>query len=447
MALSLLARVLPAQELGKEQREAGFSFGSYGRAGVASDLRGHSGSSTNIVSHGTRYDAGTYAELELRRDDYPQDLEVQTVATIAFAGNFFHYDGDIDEAVAVRNLYAEVRGAFAKPVSIWAGSRMVRGDDIYLLDFWPLDNLNLIGGGGAFELDSFRVEAELGLSRPNNAFYAQETPAEAPRGFEPAAVQRLDRQRAVAALKGTLWGMGRTAPRGFKLIGYTEGHHVPAGTREREDQSLEDLDATSGAALGLQLGGYLDQPRAFVNLFFRCAFGVAAYDWPSAPELVGDRPATSDASACLTALSANVELGPVAVQAGAYFRRLRDPSASVRTGGASDELALDVRPHAWFGQHAGLALDLSYQLLQTRTLDAETGELVQGSVTKLAAIPFYSPFGRGTYTRPHLQLIYALSLRDAGARGLYAELDRRSQQGVEHFLGIGAEWWFNSTSY
>src|SRR5687767_8894691 len=86
LLLLLLARAGLAQEK-TEDRQAGFSFGSYGRAGVASDLRDHSGSSTNIVSHGTRYDAGTYAELELRRDDYPHDLELQTVATIAFAGN------------------------------------------------------------------------------------------------------------------------------------------------------------------------------------------------------------------------------------------------------------------------------------------------------------------------------------------------------------------------
>lgn len=442
----VIAHVAAAEEP-QPQHQSGFSFGSYGRTGVASDLRGHSGRSTNIVSHGTRYDAGTYAELELRRDDYPDELEVHTVATVAFAGNFFHYDGDFDESIAIRNLYAEVNGAFAKPVSIWAGSRMVRGDDIYLLDFWPLDNLNLMGGGAALDFDSFRLAAEVGLARPNNPFYAQEVEVAAPRGFQPAKVQRLDRQRAVAALKGTLWGSGRTAPRGVKVVGYAEGHHVPSGTRQRDDQSLEQLDATSGLALGVQVGAYLDKPNAFVNLFFRCALGVAAYDWPSAPELVGDRPATSDASACLTALSANAELGRFALQAGAYFRRLRDPSASVRLGGASDELAIDLRPHVWFGQRAGLALDASYQLLQTRTLDAASGQLVEGTVTKFAVIPFYSPLGRGTYTRPHLQLTYALSLRDQGARGLYADLDRRSHEGVEHFFGIGAEWWFNSTSY
>ena len=30
---------------------------------------------------------------------------------------------------------------------------MVRGDDIYLLDVWPLDNLNLVGAGASYQLD------------------------------------------------------------------------------------------------------------------------------------------------------------------------------------------------------------------------------------------------------------------------------------------------------
>ena len=50
--------------------------------------------------------------------------------------------------MAVRNLYGEVQNVFAKDLSFWAGSRMVRGDDIYLLDYWALDNLNLYGPGG-----------------------------------------------------------------------------------------------------------------------------------------------------------------------------------------------------------------------------------------------------------------------------------------------------------
>src|SRR5258706_16182210 len=34
--------------------QTGFDFGSYGRVGVGMDVRGHSGYSTNVVSHGSR---------------------------------------------------------------------------------------------------------------------------------------------------------------------------------------------------------------------------------------------------------------------------------------------------------------------------------------------------------------------------------------------------------
>ncbi len=62
-------------------------------------------------------------------------------------------------------------------------------------------------------------------------------------------------------------------------------------------------------------------------------------------------------------------------------------------------------------------------------------------------LPFFSPLGRGTYTRPHIRLIYSLTVRDDGARALYPALDPRSAANVEHFLGVGAEWWFSSSSY
>ena len=39
------------------------------------------------------------------------------------------------------------RASASRSLKVWAGSRMYRGDDIYLLNFWPLDNLNTLGGG------------------------------------------------------------------------------------------------------------------------------------------------------------------------------------------------------------------------------------------------------------------------------------------------------------
>jgi maltoporin len=34
-----------------------------------------------------------------------------------------------------------------------------------------------------------------------------------------------------------------------------------------------------------------------------------------------------------------------------------------------------------------------------------------------------------------------------GARDQWPEGDVRHEESVQHYLGIGAEWWFNSSSY
>ena len=62
-------------------------------------------------------------------------------------------------------------------------------------------------------------------------------------------------------------------------------------------------------------------------------------------------------------------------------------------------------------------------------------------------MPYFSPFGRGSYKRPQFRLIYAISGADQGFRSLYPAEDFRSQRDVEHYLGLNVEWWFNSSSY
>ena len=127
---------------------SGFAFGSYGRVAVASNLDGGLGRDADIVAFAPRIDEDVYFELELRRQDQLRGgARSFVVATVAFGGPLFHLDGDFDESIAVRNLFAMVTDAFTDGLSLWAGSRMWRGDDVYLLNFWPLDNLNTVGGG------------------------------------------------------------------------------------------------------------------------------------------------------------------------------------------------------------------------------------------------------------------------------------------------------------
>jgi maltoporin len=77
---------------------------------------------------------------------------------------------------------------------------------------------------------------------------------------------------------------------------------------------------------------------------------------------------------------------------------------------------------------------------------ARTGEQGTPEITKLSLLPAIQP-RKGTFARPQVRLQYTLSVLNEDARSWYAERDSRSQRPVQHFVGIGAEWWLNSQTY
>lgn len=432
-----------------------FSFGSYGRVIAASDLRGGEGRTANIVAHGTRIDETSYAELQLeRRDRYSHEgrtFDTRVVSTLGVAGPLFHQSGSFDAQIAVRNLYAEVSGLFADGFSAWAGSRMYRGDDIYLLDFWPLDNLNTVGGGFRYAFDTTSKQAtsfalHVGMGRPLNPFTYQTMLAPSVTGFGAQDIVVLNRLRVVTSAKlQHIERLGATA--GVKAVLYGEYHAISGGTRSVVDGSTtieEALPKDHGSVLGLQLGLFRGQRDTFVNLFLRMATGIAAYGDKTTPSaLAPDRSATA-AREYLAALSANFEEGPFGVVVGAYLRGFKDASGNPYSRNTYNEGTIVVRPQVWFGQHAGLAVEGSYQALSTAYID-DTGQKQHGSLIRLGVMPFLSPAGRGSFTRPHLRLIYAYTSRSDAARGLYPTGDAYARRREEHFLGLGVEWWFNSS--
>jgi maltoporin len=444
----------PAQPESGSDVWSGFHFGSYGRVVVASDLQGRTGRQARIVTFAPRVDEDdTYAEIELRREDRVLGVDTRIVATVAYGGPLFHYDGEFSERIAIRNLFAETTNILVQGLSIWGGSRMVRGDDVYLMNFWPLDNLNLIGGGLRYALeDDFELALSVGMSQPNNPFQRQTDLFPARAGFLPDEVFVLDRPRTVAAARATYWPFGRFQPDGIKGVLYGEQHFLAAGERRRSDGSLEALPEDSGFVLGAQVGGYITSQRAFANLFFRYARGLGAYDPLGVPFRTGSVIATGRAEEIRIALSANWEWREnpdvgVGVQVGGWWRLFRDADPAVFNRSTISEGAFSVRPMLWFGEHAGVQIDISYQGMQTTALDERTSRPEGGGAFKLGVIPFVTPFGRGTYTRPHIRVHYVLTARDPGARALYNDADPRSRQDLEHFLGISVEWWFSSTSY
>ncbi|MBI5537626.1 MAG: carbohydrate porin [Deltaproteobacteria bacterium] len=431
----------------------GFHFGSYGRVRAATDMRGGGPQYANIVAHGSRLDSEPYAELELRNTQYPEKgMRLRVISTLAFAGDPFHYTGKFETKLAIRNLFVDVRGIGLPGLTLWAGSRMYRGDDIYLLDFWPLDNLNTVGGGAILDATkSTRVQIHVGTNRLiDGSFQYQERQLPSPTGVGSVSAQTLNRPRTIVSGKITQFFPDNQARQGFKVSLHAEGHLLPSGVLESSTTTVRSptyLPADNGFVIGAQATPYGFGDRdGFAHLFVRYARGIAAYGDLSTPfGLNGERRA-SGASEFLVAAASNFQVDRFAVLTGAYLRRFNDASSAVYSVNKFWEGILSVRPYVYTSEHTGIAVEGSYQYRNANVLD-NWGKHRVPQVARFSLLPFVTPWGWGTFRRPILFALYTATARNESARLMYPTDDPRSTRSVEHYVGIGAEWWFNSSSY
>ncbi len=429
----------------------GFHFGSYGRVMLGTDHKGRPGRDSDIVARGSRLDESTYLELELRREDYWEKTGAYTriVTTLAVAPPLFHGTGGFDTNLGIRNLYLEESGLGSDRLRVWVGSRMYRGDDIYLLDFWPLDNLNTVGGGVSYTfLDDLTVKLHTGINQPQHPFFYQTSPRPLPLGqLGETDVAITDRQKFISSARvSNIFPLGDGG--GVKPVLYGEVHYTPAAQRESDVRQFEDLPLDTGFLVGTQLGFFTGQRSTHLNLVFRYAGGLAAYGEFNAPTQLGSDRTSKGAKEVLVAASGNYEKGPFGLLFGSYWRLFRNASEGLDVADLGEGIVI-ARPSIWFGEVAGLSVEGSYQAQRRGILIDPGGDAEPqfGQMGRIGIVPFLSPGGRGNYQRPHIRLIYLLSMRDEGARRLYARDDVFNLRGVDHYIGLGAEWWFGSTSY
>jgi hypothetical protein len=443
-----------AAEPEDENPHGSFEFGSYGRVGIASDLEGQVATPINFVAHGPRWDEDSYAELELRREDsFKNGIESRIVATLALTAPFFHFSGDVNQMFLVRNLYAQAK---YKGFVAWMGSRMYRGDDIYLLDWWPLDNQNTIGGGASYDFaqSDTRIAAHVGMQRLDNPYQYQITEVPSPFGIGATGVVSLDRPRVVETLKFTqLLRDGRVFKNpkaGMKVILYGETQQLSAGVFQDPVSSQQvPLPADWGFLVGAQLGFWTGERDTHVNLFARYAHGLAAYDMLAVPTTFANNRTTGDSQEFLVAAGGNFEKDWFGILGGAYFRYFSDGSEAGTSMQRYSEGVVDVRPQVYLGRYFGVALDASYEARQYAYPDpnSASGSPLFASMWRFALMPYFSPFGRGSYKRPQFRVIYALSVPNEGYKSLYPIEDPRATREVQQYLGLNVEWWFNSSSY
>jgi hypothetical protein len=466
--LAALAERLAAQEarIGElERREAGavartaegdpetgFRFGSYGRVIAGTDMRGGRPEPVTVVAHGPRIVEKTYLEL-----DFAYGLRatngalLRAVVTLAFGDRLFHETGEFDAQPALRNFFAEA--AFDDGTRIWVGSRMYRGDDIYLFDYWPLDDQNTLGVGASSRKGAVEVAAHAGVNRLLDGFQFQERDVADPE-LGATTITQLDRQRLIGSASATYFLAAAPEEVNAKIKVHGELQGLPSGTRLRAgDETPEELPSDWGTTLGAQLGVWGMAPadagyRRHANLFARWSKGLAAFDELAPPSgFDTELKVFPRASELVVGLGANWDDRWGHVLFGGYARRFVDADPNERDLDDGWEYAVDVRPmaHLYEGLFAGV--DVSYQARFPRGLMPSTQLAADPSVVSVAPMLALSPMGPSGYDRPQLRLVYRVARQNDGARALYAEDDPRRTRSVMHFLGVQAEWWFNSTSY
>ncbi len=442
--LLALSWTLPAVAAEAENR---FFFGSYGRVGSSIDpSTGGVGQQPSVVPFAPRLTEGNYLELDFNyRAWRGREAEVSTTLTLAFGDRFFHFDGEWDADLTLRQAFVEASKLFETPLYVWIGSRMDRGDDIYLFDVWPLDDLNTFGATIGWRGARLDASLHVGLNRLDSPYQVQDVAVPA-NDFGAEQVTVLDRQRRVVAARVEHRYGGEDGALGHKVRLYAELHHLPEGERplDASYSETEPLPDDLGFMVGAQYGlwNFLGSGRNHVNVWARYAGGLAVYDELGVPMSVDTDRRAVDAREYRLAVSGNVELSRLAVMFGGYARFFFDADDQEEDFDDKQQFAFAVRPMLRYGVFTP-GVEASVQASRPNGLNPRTLSQDVARVTQLALVPALS-FGddAGSYTRPQLRFIYAVSLLNQAALDLYAEEDPRSTEDVVHFVGVRAEWWF-----
>lgn len=434
----------------------GLRFGSYGRVGAGTDLNGGKAEPVHVVAHGPRIVEPSYLELDFGYGvKWGERGLIRTVITLAYDDQLFHDTGDFTAGPAIRNLYVEARN---DGHTIWAGSRMLRGDDLYLFDYWPLDDLNTVGAGGQLDLGRsgfldtrwLEVAAHVGVNRLLDPFQYQERPVADPELGATTVVQ-LNRQRMIASARASYVRTDAQSWLGIKVTGYGELHGLPSGTRRRADASLEALPSDWGLTVGAQVSAWNTASPGWVraaSLFVRYARGLAAFDELAAPTSFDAELRTfPKASEFVLGAGLNWDAEAYHVTGAAYARRFVDADVNVTDRDDGWEYAIDLRPAVRVHDHGVyLGADLAYEARFPRGLQPTTQLAADAGILSIAPMVSFHPTGRSAFDRPELRLIYRAAHQNDGALALYPSGDPRARTWT-HFLGVEAEWWFNSNSY
>ena len=449
----------PKEDHSKTGKTQGFStkesnlfyFGSYGRVGLSSDLNGGEGQKRQITPYAPRLIEDNYLELDLGYRVYQGSHgDVTVLTTLAAFDEFFHYNGTADAQLAIRRAYVEVDQLAQSKWWLSLGSRWLRGNDIYLMNFWPLDDLNTMGFTAGHRGPLHELWFHVGVSRLDHRSQTQYVSVPAASNFGADSVLRLNRQRLILASLFERRYRLKSKAAGWKWKLYAEYHTLPSG-KETLDGGFSDqrtLPDDAGLLAGFQLGLWgLGHPSNHLNLWARYGRGLAIYDELGTATAFNREKRSWDAEEWRLALAGNWGLTRshlLSIQWGGYLRHYRDADEITIDYDDRVEGSLVVRPQLNIKGFFTPAIEGSAQWSQAQGQHPVDLSTQSARIYQFALIPAFS-FGEkplNAYTRPQLRLIYAVSLLNEAALARYATEDPKQDFKVAHYLGARAEWWF-----
>ncbi len=445
----------------KRRFKDGFSFGTYGRIQASWNAHEEPGDDSNVVSHGARLMEGPYAEFDFKYTVHTDDgFGVRVLATLAFFDEVFHYTGDATQGIAMRNLYAEARHFIpGVDLRLWVGSRMYRGDDIYLLDFWPLDNLNTLGGGLQWNGYGLQLKWHVGVNRLRNEY--QFRTLSVPTTFGADEITLVNRQRLISSFKAEYLARDISGDFSMKAALYGEIHHLPDGeyrysaedseyletyALDAEEGDVTEMPQDRGGVVGAQLGFWGFGNGSHLNLFLRYAWDLAAYGEWGVPWGVSLDRTAKGAKEAVGAFSFNWESHWFGVMAGGYGRYFEDADGDQEDLDDYWEGIAVVRPGIFITRHIHQLFEVSHQWKRPNGLTSDTDKLLIPQVWQLSVMPAIS-FDRGMYRRPQFRFVYTASHLNGAALELFPAWDARRDASWQHYFGVQVEWWLDSSSY
>ena len=238
---------------------------------------------------------------------------------------------------------------------------------------------------------------------------------------------------------------------GVKLKVHGEYHSLSSGTRKRTDGMFEALFVDTGFLIGGELGAFGFSSnrdyRRHLNLFTRYAKGLAAFDELAPPTTFGTNLKTTKANELTFGVSGNYDFALGNVMLGVLSRRFIDADSNVTDADDGWEYALDVRPLVRVIPDFFIGADVSYQARFPNGLNNNTLRAEDPAIFQIAPMLVWSPMGPSAYDRPQIRFVYRGAHLNEAALDEYVIQDPRHSHEWVHFLGVQAEWWFNSSTY